>query len=782
MNVVDRRPPGNNFKIFYRDSKKFRPTEYLEERWGIVREILEDLSPDIVICLGGEALRAVTGRVGIVKWRGSVIQTGNIKSIATYHPAYLFHKPDHQVIVKNDLAKALRHLTPDPFFPPEYEFFIPQSPKEVAEWFGDLSSEEPLAFDLETFGRDDGPHIRCVGFSKSPTQTMCVPFALAKEDIIFVPGEDIRLGGVASYWSPQDEVEVAYILREVLENPEIPKVAQNYAFDATILALRWGLIVQGLFLDTMHLFHCLWPELPKNLDFLTSVYTDQPYYAGYNPAIDVETWEYNQIDCAVTFQVGAKLQEESNALGMWDFYKTQVEPGMYGLTRMMNRGVRIDPEAQAEQARTVRVKRERLLKEIQDEGPKKEIKGKKPAGYRFMDITYPTKAACMDQIRKHAKTWERTIKSCAAEIEKLPPKVKVELFNPDSPPQVQAYLYQDLRLPVQKSRATGKTTGEEEALHALLRKDLADGPRAFIQTLLEYRNKTKLLQFLQPNCDWDGRIRTSYNISGTKNGRISSSQSIFGSGANLQQQPNDPEFRSIFLPDTGHLWVKVDLAAAEARVVAWDAGLNALRDRFLHDPTFDIHKWNAGHIFEVPEGEVTGAQRRLGKVGVHGGNYGLGARGASKRYDIPYRDAKRSLDAYKEALPELADWWRGIQHEIKTNRLLISPLGRRRTFLGRLDDEAFRSGYSFIPQSVVGDIINRAAAWAEYLLAPLGGYPLLQVHDELDFSIPRKNLDLAKSKIKNLMEPPVKYEGQPDLVIPTEISVGPSWGQAEIFV
>lgn len=148
-------------------------------------------------------------------------------------------------------------------------------------------------------------------------------------------------------------------LHEIFTDPSIGKVAQNFPFDATIMAYEWFIPIEGLYMDTMLVHHALYPEMPKSLDFLTSIYTEIPHYSDHDSGVDKEEWEYNCWDCIATWRVMEALEEEVDPQ-MWEFYKNHIEPTMYGLTRCQNRGVLIDLEQKEEMKGVVQEKRNEL--------------------------------------------------------------------------------------------------------------------------------------------------------------------------------------------------------------------------------------------------------------------------------------------------------------------------------------------------------------------------------------------------------------------------------------
>jgi DNA polymerase I-like protein with 3'-5' exonuclease and polymerase domains len=94
-----------------------------------------------------------------------------------------------------------------------------------------------------------------------------------------------------------------------------------------------------------------------------------------------------------------------------------------------------------------------------------------------------------------------------------------------------------------------------------------------------------------------------------------------------------------------------------------------------------------------------------------------------------------------------------------------------------MHDGIYRSAYSFIPQATVVDIINRALAYGEQVLAP--GVPILQVHDEIVVRVPEKDKLMVAKKLKRLLEYPIPIQGQPDLLIPADVTCGPNWWDQE---
>jgi len=346
------------------------------------------------------------------------------------------------------------------------------------------------------------------------------------------------------------------------------------------------------------------------------------------------------------------------------------------------------------------------------------------------------------------------------------------MFNPRSPKQVKELFYGKLKMKPVISRATHKPTTDEKALQSLRVK--YPQHEKVISLMMEHREKAKLLDsFLGSKLSADGRLVTSYNGAGTVTGRLTSQKTIFGYGANVQQTPRGT-FRKMFIAPKGKKLIKIDLSQADARAVAWFAQITPLVERFL-TPEFDIHSWTASLFYGKPENEITKEERTRAKGIVHGVNYGRGPISISKSENIPVSQVRQSIRYYKSALPQLEIWHERIKAEICRCRRLVTPFGRLRIFMGRLDDGLFRSAYAYLPQSIVADIVNKAFYVLKDIM-PEGCYVLLQVHDELVIEAPDRYVEkccmLAKKEFElPIMIPPIK---QP-LVIPSVVEVGDNW-------
>lgn len=316
-NVVNVRPPGNDFGVFYKDSNRSVPTqELLNHRQRLYDEI-DVVNPNVIVALGGEALKALTGHRYITKWRGSIIPTRYGKVVAALHPAMIMRRWDLRPVTVFDLIRAKGESTSPDFKEEKKTLITSPSLERVTAEFNMLMRSEYISFDIETIrGTSD---IRCIAFAGAKDRAICVPFEGRYR---------------SSYWVDAAEMEVWSLVAKLLGN-DSKKIAQNAQFDVTMLGIN-NVRVNNLWADTMLMHHTLHPELPKGLDFLCSVYTRQPYYKDM---VSRDLWRYNCLDAVVTYEVAMVLLEELKDFGTKRFYFQRVHPMIEPLMNIQNAGV-----------------------------------------------------------------------------------------------------------------------------------------------------------------------------------------------------------------------------------------------------------------------------------------------------------------------------------------------------------------------------------------------------------------------------------------------------------
>jgi DNA polymerase-1 len=367
-------------------------------------------------------------------------------------------------------------------------------------------------------------------------------------------------------------------------------------------------------------------------------------------------------------------------------------------------------------------------------------------------------------------------------------------------------LYVDLNLPIQyKRRKTRfepkRVTTDAEALNKLSR--ATSNP--VLSRILELKKMYKLMTFLDVELSPDNKVHTCYNVTGATMSNVkaseafvsevddsyksfarwSSSASIilpYGSG-NLQNQPKDA--RAMMVAPEGKLILQADYMQAEAVVVAYVINDQSLIHMFKEsfgmrksvaaEKGFDVHKITASQMFGVSLKEVTGDLRTIGKRIRHATNYSAGPGVLANSLGIKLTEAKRLLELYHDTCPQLRIWQGQIQKHLQSSRVLENLFGRQHLFMGRWDDSLFRSAYSYIPQSTVGDMLNYALV---RLYNTYGSdiHIYIQLHDAVYTLIDEDKVAESIAKMRECMIMPLQYKGV-EFTIDVDFSVGKSWGK-----
>jgi len=504
-----------------------------------------------------------------------------------------------------------------------------------------------------------------------------------------------------------DQGHVWRLVRLLFEDKRVTKIGQNLSFDLSFLVPHVGFPHPPLF-DTMLAHHLLVPELPHDLDFLASIYADMNYYA-IKPweSGDHDTWIYNGRDCIATFRTYEKLAHDLRESHLNEFFEGYTMPLFMCLFEMQHRGVRVDAD-----------RREQLRQSLEAEMTRLQVAINATSGREL---------------------------------------------NPNSPKQLKEHFYEECRHTPRVHRKRGTVTVDKEALAKLA----AEGSQV-AQLILQYRQAQKLLStFVDIPLSPTGCIHSEYVISGTVTGRLSSRTPFTGFGSNLQNIP--PQARELIVPRPRRCFVKGDLSQAENRVVAWLTH-GVMKRAFQRGE--DVHSLAAAMLFggqaqDYPKGS---RERNVAKTCVHAANYGSGPGQLAAILHCPQAEARKLLEKYHGAFPEVRRWQERIRAQLAKNRTLTTPLGRRRQFLDRWGDELFRSAYAFIPQSTVADYLNLGLLRLWLKLFPLDSWPVLQVHDEVVVECPLGREAQVEQIMKQCLEIPIVVESDL-LIIPLETKV-----------
>jgi len=727
-NVAKIRPPGNQIGYYFENKAKTIPKPVLAEHIEMLRQDIISYKPNIIIALGRTALWALTGQPAISTARGFITEctlVPGVKVLPTYHPRYVTENWEMLFPVIMDIRKAVANsLTPD-LVKDDRVLMASPTKGEFLDFLRHAETCDKIAVDIET--TSPGSHIDILGIATSPTEAMSFTFIRNRKP---------------RFSNPRDEVDIWAAVARVMNT--VPSIMHNGTYDSAVMTLNHGIFCKEYKDDTMVAAHVCWPEVPRSLSFLSSVCINVPSWKHLQ--MTMPAW-YNASDAANTFGVYEVIWKEilqGGHLSTYQFEMAQVEVANY----LHLKGVLVDRDVRA-----------RLI----------------------------------------AENAVATKKSGTTLAEAFGHEIN---FN--SPKQMAQLLYRDLGLPPQYKRRKSvseprKVTTDKEAIIRLSR--MSDNP--LLALIVQHKKEVKLKSFLDTELSPTGRVHTNYNITGATMahqkkavvidddenyksfGRWSSSKSIilpYGSG-NLQNIPQIA--REMYVPDEGCWFVQADYKQAEAVIVAYIIGDEKLKDMFKQsfgksakycaDNSLDVHKITAAAMFGIPVDEVTPTQRKVGKLLRHATSYSAGPKVVADTLGVPLKIAKQHLSQYLAASPQLQIWHKRIQEELASTRILTNLFGRKHKFLKQWGDSLFRSAYSYIPQSTVGELLNRAMV--TYAEKYNDQYPLcLQLHDAMYVASQPDaiNLRAAKHALYECMMIPITYKEE-TFCVDVDFKVGPNW-------
>lgn len=733
--------------------------DFIEQSQHLLDEI-NAVQPNCILALGSSALRAITGKNSIQHYRGSILQGMGRKIVATYHPNDLVFPYGGEIkgyynrkIMEFDVERAVKQSAFPDVVRPIRNLQVCRSSFQLEEFIKHHENCDKLSIDIEAL--DCIP--TCIGIAFSSNAGLSVPLWNTR-GISKIPDSDL--------------VNIWILLARLLMNPRYKKIGQNFKYDEDKL-VRLGLPIHALHSDTMLKAFTINPELPKGLAFLTSIYTEEPYYKGeganFDPSVQSidDLFIYNARDAAVTMEIDDKMDSELEELELTDFYHNFIMKLHPLYLEIENEGFLVDEKA-----------REELLRKY---------------------------------IRKEEETDYELFKLCGMPV------------NTQSPKQVSILLYEHLGIP---GRAG---TGEEELTVIINGAKTTELQKKICTLILESRQikKTKGA-YLMAMPDYDGRMRTTYFLC-TDTGRTSTGQQdppirplfeyrdydgkkkskALGTAFQTITKHGDigGDVRSMYIADPGDVFIQGDSEQAEARVVFLLADdEQALKDIDEHDYHALTTSWFFGGSEYDYSKKVLGYEspkRFIGKTLRHAGHLGASPKRASltvntdaRKFKIPVEIsesfAKIALATFHRKQPKLQQVFHAavVEHINKT-RHLIAPVpygidtkyGGRRTFFERHGDDLNRQAFAYIPQRAVTDNtkaaairIKRRIPWAKIIL---------EAHDGLLFRVRENRAEEAGYIIKEEMERPIRFDTcsipRRDLVIPCALEIGYNYKDLDKF-
>lgn len=508
------------------------------------------------------------------------------------------------------------------------------------------------------------------------------------------------------------------IFKPLYENENILKIGQNIKYDMEVLA-NYGVELKGKLFDTMIAHYLIQPELHHNMDYLAetllnykTVHIEEligPKGKNQKSMREVDpnqVCEYAAEDADVTLKLyqvlEPKLKENNLETLFWDIEMPLVPV----LADMEMSGVLLDTKA---------------LKETSD------------------------------IFNKRMNEYEEKIYEQAG-----------EKFNISSPKQVGEILFGKMKIMEKpKKTRTGQYVTSEEVLQTLKSK------APIVEDILNYRGMKKLLStyvdslptLINPRT---GHIHTSFNQALTATGRLSSSD------PNLQNIPvrtdDGKEIRKCFIPESGCKFFSADYSQIELRIMAHLSGDENMIEAFRSG--FDIHKATAAKIWKEQMDDVTDSQRKKAKQANFGIIYGITTYGLAQRMEIPNGEAKEIIDGYFATFPKVKEYMEKAKETARQKGYAETIFGRRRylpdinSANGTVRGFAERNAINAPIQGSEADVIKVAMVkiWNRFKKENIRSKMILQVHDELNFSVYPEEAEKVEKIVMEEMENAYKLQ------------------------
>ena len=595
-----------------------------------------------------------------------------------------------------------------------------QNIDQLNEWKEKISEKGYVAIDTETDSLN-AIEANLIGFS----------FAISNNEACYIPIKHLEK-------SPQIELNQALvILKEIMEDQSILKILHNKKYDGLVLQ-KYGISIAP-YDDTMLISYSIGSGgIRHNLDALAKNYLSHNALSfkeiagtGKNQKvfneIDISTAsKYAAEDADITLRLWKLLKPKLAEDRLSSVYETIERPLAKIIMEMEKHGVSVD---------------EKILNKLSE---------------------------------KFASKIKKIEEKCF-EI------VGVE-FNLGSPKQVGEILFDKLGIKGGKKTPSGSWSTDADTLTFL-----ASNGNVLPKLLLEWRGLSKLKStytdalptFINKKTN---RIHTSYAMSSTSTGRLSSSD------PNLQNIPirneDGREIRSAFIAEEGSSLISADYSQIELRIIAHMANDNNLKQAFKEK--IDIHSLTASEVFGVPLKDMNNEIRRRAKAINFGIIYGISAFGLSNQLGISRSEASDYIRSYFEKFPSIKDYMETTKEFAKDNGFVKTLFGRKCIIDSSMSrgpgGKAFmdRAAINAPIQGTAADIIKRAMIKIPQTLKKenLSSKMIMQVHDELIFETKdedvEKTINLVKNEMSNAHKPIIELS----VDLEVEAAFGKNWDQA----
>jgi len=367
-------------------------------------------------------------------------------------------------------------------------------------------------------------------------------------------------------------------------------------------------------------------------------------------------------------------------------------------------------------------------------------------------------------------------------LEKEVFKISKKEFNIASPKQLGEIIYNDLKIAVLK-----KTRKGSFATNASVLEDLAFKGHKFPQLILDWRQVSKLKntysdalpEHINPTTK---RVHTSFLLAATTTGRLASSD------PNLQNIPikseDGKDIRKAFTAEKGFTLISADYNQIEMRILADLADVKELKKAFNNNE--DIHSLTASQVFDVELKKVDQDMRRKAKAINFGIIYGISQYGLAKQINVSNHEADEFLNAYFSRFPEIKIYMDDTIKFCRKSGYINNIFGRRSHFNG-INDKNFnvrnfqeRASINAPIQGSASEIMRLAMIRLDKKFESLTNNKskiLLQIHDELIFEVPEKEVKTISKIIQEIMTSVTESDLHSfSTPLTVDVNTGDNWG------
>ena len=595
-------------------------------------------------------------------------------------------------------------------------YHLIKNEKEIDKWVKEAEESGELAIDTETSSLD-AHQAELIGISLSTKigKACYIPIGHNSDGCI------------------KKEVVIKK-LKSLLEDKSVKKIGQNIKFDFIIL-YKQGIKMNSME-DTMLMSYVLDAGKNRhNMDILSEIHLNHKTITfkemvgtgkkeiNFSEVELVKAMEYAAEDADVTYRLYKIFNKNLKSEKLTNIYEIFEKPLIEILAFMEIEGIRIDSK---------------FLKNLSEK-------------------------------------FEKKIK----DLEKQIFKISKKEFNIGSPKQLGEIIYNELKIAGLKRTRKGSF-----ATSASVLEDLAFKGNQFPQLILDWRQVSKLKntysdslpEHINPKTK---RVHTSFLLAATTTGRLASSD------PNLQNIPikseDGKDIRRAFIAADGFTLLSADYNQIEMRILADLADVKELKKAFKNNE--DIHSLTASQVFNIDIKKVDQDTRRKAKAINFGIIYGISQYGLAKQINVTNYEAEVFLKSYFLKFPEIKYYMDSTIKFCRTSGYVNNIFGRRSHFNG-INDKNFnvrnfqeRSAINAPIQGSASEIMRLAMIRLDKKLKNTKTKILLQIHDELIFEVPNKEIKDISKIIENEMTSVTKSDLHSfSTPLTVDVNIGDNWG------